>query len=327
MSETDVASNAAPETVAPVETVNEAQVSETPSASNMEALDRAFAKVEADDGGAPKVQQSRDETGKFKASEPEPEQAEQPEPAKPPTITIAPPTRLSPQAKEAWEQTPEPVRVEVDRAIGELTKGIETYQARWEPLRQFDEMAKAGGTTLPDALGRYINLENLLRTDPVAGMLAVCQNMKIDPAQMAEAMTQPDAGQRQRAAVESQHAQQLEQKLAALEAQIEQQRAESQIAAFAQANPRMSEDQVRATMAQALQSGFATTMQDAYDKATRIVPAAPDVSAPTIPVRPQTPKPAPKQITGSPSGSNPATRPPAGSSREALDRAFASVGL
>lgn len=340
MSDADVASNAAPETVAPVSTTPETSADTAPASSNREALERQFASLMGDDAKPEAPQgQLRDEAGKFKAADTgkpdvqapveaaKPDEAEAVETVDPSKIMITPPARFSQAAKDAWGTTPEIVRTETERAIGELTRGVEAYQARWEPLRQFDEMAKAGGTTIHDALGRYVNLENLLRADPVAGILAVCQNMKIDPARMAEAMMAPEAGQRQRAAVEGQHARQLEQKLAYLEIQVEEQRAQHQIAAFSQVNPRMSEDHVRAAMADMLRTGYATDMQDAYDKATRIVPAAPDVSAQTIPVRPQTPKSAPKQITGSPSGSNPATRPIAGSSREALLRARAAVGL
>lgn len=318
-----------------------------PASSAREALERAFSSVSGEEKPA-SVERVRDEAGRFAKAEAPAETTEapaQPAPAKQETkeaapapeaapVTIPAPQRLAKAAQEAWSQAPEVLRTEVARMEAELTKGISEYQQRWEPLKRFDEMARSGGTTLDQALTAYTNMESMLRTDPVRGMIEVCKNMGIDPAQMAQAMTGQQTGQApagaspEVAALKSEIAA-LKQEISGVGQSIAQRDTLSQVEAFAKANPRF--DELSDTIAELLQTGYAKDLQDAYTKAERLNPApAPEpapVAVPKVPDPAQTRK-ATLSITGSPaSGSNPTTRKPAGSAREALQSAFAQVNL
>lgn len=333
--------------------------------STREALERAFASVDTGgDTGAeapavvdkPASERARDESGRFaKADRPADAPAktpaaaqdgEQPAAAPEAAATVAaPPQRFAKAAQEAWAQAPEAVRAEVVRMEAELTKGLNEYRQRFEPIKQFDEMARAGGTTLDKALSAYVGMENLIRRDPVQGMLAICQNAGLDPVKVAQALVgrtggQPaQAGEGGEADPRDAHIAELRREIQRLGgavnsvgqtvAQQRQQEAmrqvTSEVESFAKDHPRF--DELADDIAEMLSTRYAKDLHDAYVKADRLRPAAAAASAPPAPQRAQTPK-AALSITGSPAGgSNPASRKPAGSAREALNNAFAQVGL
>jgi hypothetical protein len=107
----------------------------------------------------------------------------------PPSSTIEPPPkRFSAAAKEAWASTPETMRAEVLRLEKELTAGLKRHQAaaaRDAELSDFHDRAAKGGTTLMEALSRYVSLEDLLRTDLDKGLEAIFQNIGISPREWA----------------------------------------------------------------------------------------------------------------------------------------------
>jgi hypothetical protein len=179
-------------------------------------------------------------------------------------------------------------------------------------------------------------------------MRELCKNLGVEPAQMAALLTggAPTAQSPTGApGGESPEVAALKAEIASLKSEIgtvgqtiqEQKTAavRSSVEAFAAANPRF--DELSNTIAELLQTGFAKDLPDAYAKAERLSPAAPapaagqtaqaaPASAP-VDVAAQTRAKAALSITGSPaSGSNPTTRKPAGSPREALAAAFAQVG-
>jgi hypothetical protein len=108
------------------------------------------------------------------------------------------PRRFSAAAKEKWAEAPEEVRAEVLRLEKELTAGLKKHQAaaaRDADLADFHDRAAKGGTTLRDALARYVSLEDLLRTDRDKELEAIFQNIGISPYEWAtELLVQvPDA--------------------------------------------------------------------------------------------------------------------------------------
>jgi hypothetical protein len=110
----------------------------------------------------------------------------------------APPTRFSPAAKEDWASTPETVRVEVLRLEKELTVGLKKHQAaaaRDADLADFHDRAAKGGTTLKEALSKYVSLEHLLRTDPDKGLEVLFRNIDISRREWASKLLgrAPDA--------------------------------------------------------------------------------------------------------------------------------------
>lgn len=101
----------------------------------------------------------------------------------------AAPERFSPDAKAAWETAPEPVKAEVHRAFREMEAGIEKHRAgaqKYETVKDFDELASKNGTNLRTALTKYVNTEQLLRTNPLKGLNEICGNLGISLRQVAE---------------------------------------------------------------------------------------------------------------------------------------------
>jgi hypothetical protein len=91
-----------------------------------------------------------------------------------------PPKRFSAAAVEDWASTPEAVRAEVLRLERELTAGLKKHQgaaARDADLAHFYDRAAKGGTTLKEALSRYVDMEDMLRVDPDKGLQIICQNV------------------------------------------------------------------------------------------------------------------------------------------------------
>lgn len=173
-------------------------VEQKPASSPREALDRAFAKVEAkgkepakpveakpEAKVEPKAEQPRGEGGKFASKEAtQPQTAPQVE-AKPaqateqqtkPTSYAEAPKGYSEAAKAEWANTPEAVRGDIHRRQGELEKGINQYREVVEPLKPYLQRAQQSGTTLDKALSQYMGIEDLLRQDLFAGLERIISN-------------------------------------------------------------------------------------------------------------------------------------------------------
>lgn len=312
-----------------------APVTETPappSNSARDALEKAFAKVNGDQPRDPVTQRFAE---KPKEAAPAQKAADiAPQPEQPPAASVAPPDRFSKEAKDAWAAVPDAVRKETERAFSEMTKGLTEYQQRWEPLKPFDEMARQAGKELPSVINDYVEMENHLRANPISGLTILCQRMGLDVAQVGQALAgqQPTGGASPDVAPLLNKIAELERQISGVSQTFQQREVQAQVDAFAAANPRF--DELSPLMAEMLSTGFAKDLQDAYDKANRLQPPAPVVQQPApaapaaqaAPPRAQTPKQT-LQITGSPAGSDPSTRKPAGSAGEALRNAFAAVGI
>jgi hypothetical protein len=108
--------------------------------------------------------------------------------AKPSHTASAPPARFSPVAKAEWDTAPETLRAEVSRMEKEFAAGFAKYKAaaaRDADLADFHDRAAKGGTTLKEALSKYVGLEDLLRTDPDKGLEAIFQNIGISAGEWA----------------------------------------------------------------------------------------------------------------------------------------------
>jgi hypothetical protein len=241
-----------------------------------------------------------------------------------------PPTRFSADAKAAWKDAPEPVKGEIKRAITELETGLKRYQQVVEPLKPYVEMAQKQGTTVHEALGNYVRMEQMLRQNPAQGLRALAQNMGITPADVASMLTgqaAPQGNDKDREIIALRNEiQGLKQQFGQVSQTVQQTRTqaiEQSVQDFAAKNPRF--DELADEIARMLQTGYASDLQDAYAKADRLNPA-PQPPAFVPPPTPQT-RPA-LSVTGAPSsGSNPANRQPSATRREALMRAMGAAGL
>jgi hypothetical protein len=98
------------------------------------------------------------------------------------------PKRFTAAAKEAWPSVSETVRADVLRMEKELTVGLRKHQAaaaRDAELADFHDQAVKGGTTLKEALRKYVALEDMLRADPDRGLEALFENIGISPLEWA----------------------------------------------------------------------------------------------------------------------------------------------
>lgn len=260
----------------------------------------------------------------------------------------APPARFSADAKAEWEKAPPAVRAEVARMEREYDAGFRKYRESaeaFEPVREYHEMAKRGGTDLQTALGKYVNLENLLRADvdagriPIRGLEAVCSNFGMSLRQVAEAVLgqTPD----QTASQADATIRELRRELAEIKQQVggvtsrietEEKSAKlAQIEEFAAKFPRFEE--LWEDIEFFLKTGKAKDLAEAGQLAERLNPApapaqaAEPSAAQPVDLQAQTLK-GQKSITGAPSsGSDPVNHQRASSSiRDAIRRAKATAG-
>lgn len=337
------ASNAATEELAPVASAPEPSPAsepqqETKAPSAREAIEKAMRTVEG---------QPRDEHGKWtkeqadreaaaKAAQPAatpanpvaPPADAQPAPAATAQPVIAPPARLSKEAQAEWDKAPPTVRAEVDRAFREMQNGIEQYQQRWEPLKQFDAMARGAGRDLPSVLDDYVTTEAAIVQNPVQGLAHLCQRLNIDPVKLGQALAglPPSGGAAPEVAPLMARIAELEQQITGVSSTIRERDVSSMVANFAKDKPRFEE--LAEPIAQMLNTGFAKDLQDAYDKAERLYPPPPAPPAATPPApRPQTPPRPTLQLSGSNSAPSYGEMKPANSTREAIRRAVERVGI
>jgi hypothetical protein len=325
--------------------------SEAGSGSARDAIDRAFAQVDAGQGTEAPAETSaaadtrkRDAAGKFAKVEAEAaaEAVETPV-TTPDAIGLEePPSRFTADAKAAWKDAPPALKGEVKRAFSELEGGINQYKERMAPLQPFFEMAAKSNTTVPEALQRYTTMEQTLRSNPMHGLELVCQNLGTSlRAVAAHVMGQPQNQQQTQAdqTIHQLRAQisQLTQQVGGITQSQEQRElaeAQREVASFAADKPRFEE--LKPTIRELIVKGFASDLQDAYQKADRLNPAsvpaqglAPTAApaAPSTNLAAQTRK-GSLSVTGAPSsGSNPTNRKPPSSPRDALDRSFNALGI
>lgn len=241
-----------------------------------------------------------------------------------------PPARFSADAKAAWKDAPESVRGEINRAVKELEAGLSEYQQVVEPLKPFLSMAQQQRVDPAKTIEKYVRMEQALFQNPRAGLEAIAQNMGLSLEGLIQKATgNVPEGQRD-TVIDGLREEigQLKQQLGQVSTGFQRQQyqtAEQQVAAFAEANPRFEE--LAPEIQRLLASGYAPTLEKAYEIADRLNPA------PTVPDVPATPPAAAqtrvaKSVTGAPSaGSNPVNRQPSTSNSEALRRAFGTVGL
>lgn len=315
---------------------------------------------ERNEGGQFKAKELKPEAEKPEADKPAPkaEKAE-PEPAPDAKVQPAPdakskiaaPERFNDGAKAEWDAAPDAVKHEVTRMQRELEKGLSEYktkaaeiEARDAPLKPFREMAEKAGVPLDAALKNYVAAEQALAQNPVAALAQMADQyvpggFQAFVAQLTgQPQGQPDARDaqikqlQQQVAQLSQGFQQTTQTLE--EQQALQVRAERQamVDQFAAAHPRAQEPEIEAEMIRLLSSGYIAAdlppqdrLSQAYDTATRLIPAPEPQPAP--PAAPAQTRPAATSISGAPaSGSSPRASAPK-SQEEAVNAALSRYGI
>ena len=101
-----------------------------------------------------------------------------------------PPQRIAEHARRDWADTPETVRGEVHRMNHEFGRAVQQYRGAaeaFQPVARFHQMAQSHGTTLEKALTNYTTIEQKLRSDPLAALDTIVNNL---------GLTDPQTGQR-----------------------------------------------------------------------------------------------------------------------------------
>lgn len=91
-----------------------------------------------------------------------------------------PPKHFSPSAREKWLNVPYDVKVEIERTAKDHEAAISSYKEaheRYEGIRQYDEIARSNGRDLKESLARVHHIENLMQSNPLAGLNAILQEV------------------------------------------------------------------------------------------------------------------------------------------------------
>lgn len=250
------------------------------------------------------------------------------------------------KTEDPLASVPPETREEIERHFEDLTEQLEVQRAEakeWQALKPYLDQAKAAGKTLEEVLQEFSATEHYLREQPVDVMFTLCEQLGIDAHEMSRALIQMGEGSPPEAAPLD-----LEKLMPAIDARLDSVRREQDallaIETFEQEHPRYSE--LEPVMAGLLEKHIAKDLPDAYAKAALLIPALPkpgtpannhaaQTRAPMPAVQPALNTPDPAQtrkaklsITGAPaSGSNPATRKVPATTRDAVEKAFAQLGL
>lgn len=240
---------------------------------------------------------------------------------------------------------PPETRLEIERHLAALTEQLEAARAEvepWKALKPFVEQAREAGRTLPEVLQDFVATEHYLRERPVEAMFELCEKLGLDPRETAHALVQIGEGEAPRVPAfdERKFAPAIETRLHEIERERD---ALDAVEEFKRDPPRFAE--LEPVIAGLLEKKLANDLPDAYAKAEQLKPAPPNPGITAHNKAAQTrnnnpavhpaPTPDPAQtrkaklsITGAPpSGSDPATRKVPATTRDAVEKAFAQLGL
>ena len=264
-----------------------------------------------------------------------------------------------PEAKAAWAQLPEPVKAATARVIREVEQGIEKYRADattyTETFKPYVEMAKRSNIDPAAQLAQYVNIDMMLAKDFDAGIAQIFKNTGKDvrawAAQIAGQPAPTPVPQDQIIAELRNEIANLKQGYQSVDQTLKSQQSNQIGQTLEQWTSKLSaEDQTLFTELDAeiaahlrdpsttLADAFAKAKADAQARYSRMFGTAPasEATTPATPAAAQTRTPdlaaqtraGQLQISGAPGGgANPASRKTPSSPREALDSAFASLGL
>lgn len=242
----------------------------------------------------PEPKSVRDETGKFASKEPkEPELKESPksevklspEPQSAAPSFIAAPNSWSNPAKAKWAAIDPEIRAEIAKRESDIARGMSkvdeerSFAKEVQRITQpYEAVIRAAGATIPQAIQSVLNTAYILQTaDPLTKAREIAKVIEANRIDMS-LVSQPEAVNPQIAA--------LQQEIAQLrgftqqQQQTQTQQQEQQVAAMIEAfgkDPKNKYFQaVQADMGQLIGSGYAGTLEQAYEAA---IWARPDIRA------------------------------------------------
>lgn len=202
--------------------------------------------------------------------------------------------RMSDEAKHAWADTPEPMRAAVHKLNEEFSAAFKQYKEdydAYQPLKPYADLAKQQGVQLDKALGNYIDMEYLLRSDIVTGFDRIVNNLNMVDPETGQRITSRDVayhilnmtpdqhrmiqqGNQQTAlhhqiAAQQQRIAQLEQSLHQMHSQQQRSSIRAGVDQFAETHPRF--DEISDIVTQEVGLGF--PLEEAYRRAELLRPA------------------------------------------------------
>ncbi len=323
---------------------------------------------------APKLEEQRDDgrddKGRFaprqedapKPEEPATKQPEAPAQAKPDQpseqeASAADPTRPPPgwsvASKSAWDNLPAEVKSDIAKREQEVSEGFKQYTGLKDVIPYQQHYAREGAS-VKQALDAYTALDRQFSKDPVATVAYMAEQKGVDPVHLALAILQQRGIQIPQGEGQPPNAQpqafrdprvddllrQQENDRRSREMQ-EQQSAEQAIEQFSADPSNRYFENVKVTMGHLIQTGQASDLKDAYEKAcwanpeirqqlinqqqaAQVVASQPQRQAAAAAQARQSAK----SITGSPMpGASPSAKPRKMSDREAAAEALRAQGI
>lgn len=162
------------------------------------------------------------------------------------------PVQTSQKTKDNWASLPDHAREDF-RRLGQAYNTVAEFA---QPLLPYHNLCIKNGTTIERALAEVNQLENLMLQDPVAGFTAIARRMGLDPVSAAQAwlnsvmLNVPSPQQVYAQRSQDQAAQQLV----------------NEVEAFGRSHPWF--EILRPDMAQLIERGAASSLEDAYQLAS-----------------------------------------------------------
>lgn len=208
-----------------------------------------------------------------------PAQETRSEPVKAPQGSTAAPSSLSKETRAIWDTLPEVVRNDIIKREGDTAKGVEQLKTRYQPIDEalapYRPLLQQVGKTEGDAIKQLFAWhEALAGPNKAQAFQALARSHGFDLSTLAPATGQPQQQQDPNdPRIQLQQAlhgtvSPLDQRLSALEQQLvrrEQAQLQDEIGSFSKDKPHF--DRVRHAMGQMMASGYATSLEDAYNKA------------------------------------------------------------
>lgn len=336
---------------------------ETPEEYRAQPIEAAPEKPETRDDG-------RDDKGRFaprqgeapKPEEPDAKQPDAPNQAKPDQPSeqeapaadaIRPPPGWSVASKSAWDNLPAEVKSDIAKREQEVSEGFKQYTGLKDVIPYQQHYAREGAS-VKQALDAYTALDRQFTKDPVATVAYMAEQKGVDPVRMALAILQQRGIQIPQGEVQPQHAQpqvfrdprvddllRLREEEQRSREMQDQHSAEQTIGQFAADPANRYFENVKVTMGYLIQTGQASDLKDAYDKAcwanpeirqqlinqqqaAQVAASQPQRQAAAAAQARQSAK----SITGSPMpGASPAAKPRKMSDREAIEEGLRAQGV
>lgn len=253
----------------------------------VEDIRESLIEHEADEEGDAPLVSTRDEQGRFKPKEepkeePEEEAAPTPEAGDetPPEGTwthTRPPSSWTPKAREDWGKIPEHLQKEITRREEAQAKGAQQLQEQFGPAKAFVERVKE---PMMEAIGPHgdpvahvlsmMAVEKTLRTAPMPQkfnqLMAMADQFGIPLREIINASVGEEVLQRnpQTAAIPDEVSREL-QEIRQWREQTEQRVVDTEVEQYGQSLEFFND--VRHQMADLIEGGFASDLNDAYEKA------------------------------------------------------------